>query len=82
VSLAHEPVSRRWFGRELRRGAIVAADFFIVAVRTMCGLVRHGVLFGIDLTTRCVQVARITRQPDGAWMDRMTAHLSTPCTNQ
>ncbi len=61
---------------EAHRGAIAAADFFTVEVLTLRALVRHYVCFVIDLTTRCVQVAGITRQPDGLWMDRMAAQLT------
>ena len=45
-------------------------------VLTARGLVRHYVFFVIDLATRCVHIAGITRQPDGPWMDRIAAHLT------
>lgn len=61
---------------EAHRGAVAAADLFTVEVLTMRGLIRHYVFFVIDVTTRCVQVAGITRQPDGPWMDRMAAKLT------
>lgn len=61
---------------EAHRGAIAAADFLTVEVLTMRGLIRHVVFFVIDVTNRCVQVAGITRQPEGAWMDRMAAQLT------
>jgi transposase InsO family protein len=61
---------------EAHRGAVAAADLFTVEVLTMRGLIRHYVFFVIDVTTRCVQVAGITRQPDGPWMARMAAHLT------
>jgi hypothetical protein len=44
--------------------AIAAADFFSVEVLTATGLVRHFVLFTINLRSRRVQVARISHNPD------------------
>ena len=48
--------------------ALVAADFFTVEVMTLGGVVRHHVLFFIDLSTRRVEIAGVTRQPTGEWM--------------
>ncbi len=45
-------------------GAIAATDFSSVEVVTRAGLVRHFVLFIIDLKTREVDVAGIVRQSD------------------
>jgi hypothetical protein len=39
------------------RGAIAATDFFSIEVLTWSGLVRHLVLFVIDLKTRRVEIA-------------------------
>jgi transposase InsO family protein len=57
-------------------GAIAAADFFSVEVLTVGGLVRHLVLFVINLKTRGVHVAGITRQADGAWMAQIARNLT------
>jgi transposase InsO family protein len=57
-------------------GAIAAADFFSVEVLTVGGLVRHLVLFVIDLMTRRVHIAGITRQADGAWMAQIAGNLT------
>lgn len=57
-------------------GAIAAADFFSVEVLTVGGLVRHLVLFVIDMKTRRVHVAGITRQADGAWMEQIARNLT------
>src|SRR5208283_6006933 len=57
-------------------GAIAAADFFSVEVLTLSGLVRHLVLFVIDLKTRRVHVADISSTADGAWMAQMARNLT------
>jgi transposase InsO family protein len=66
------PTRRRTMPRKTfpnaHSGAIAAGDFFSVEVLTVGGLVRHRVLFVIDLQTTRVRVAGITRQADGAWM--------------
>ena len=49
-------------------GVIAATDFFSVEVLTPRGLIRHFVLFVIDLKTRRVEIAGIVRQPNGDWM--------------
>lgn len=49
-------------------GTIAAADFFSVEVWTARGLVTHYVLFAIDLATRAVHIAGVTKNPDGAFM--------------
>jgi len=51
---------------------IGAADFFTVEVWTKYGLIRHVVLFVIDLATRKVEIAGILPQPDGIWMKQIT----------
>ena len=56
-------------------GAIVGADFFTVEVVTLVGLLRYHVLFLIDLATRKVEIAGITRQPDGVWMEQVARNL-------
>ena len=44
---------------------LAAADFFTVEVLTLTGLVRYVVLFVMKLKTRTVEIAGITRLPDG-----------------
>jgi transposase InsO family protein len=57
-------------------GAIAAADFLSVEVLTRGGLVRHFVLFIIDLKTRAVKIAGISSQPDGPWMVQLARNLT------
>jgi hypothetical protein len=52
-------------------GAIAAADFFTVEVVSWAGLIRYHVLFLIDIATRRVEIAGLTRSPDGVWMDQI-----------
>ena len=56
-------------------GAIAAADFFTVEAVSWMGLVRYHVLFLIDIASRRVEVAGLTRSPDGAWMDQIVRNL-------
>jgi putative transposase len=44
---------------------IAAADFFTVEVWTLKGLTRYIVFFVLELSTRRVEIAGITAQPDG-----------------
>ncbi len=55
---------------------LAAADFFTVEVWTRSGLVRVVVLFVIELSTRRVEIAGITTQPDGAWMTQIARNLT------
>ncbi len=57
-------------------GAIAATDFFSVEVLTRWGLIRYFVLFVIDLETRRLEIAGITRQPDGEWMKQIARNLT------
>jgi len=57
-------------------GEVFAADFFTAEVLTISGLVRHHVLFVIDLATRRVEIAGIVRCPDGAWMKQVVRNLT------
>ncbi len=57
-------------------GAIAATDFFSVEVLTRTGLVRYFVLFAIDLRSRRVEIAGITRRPDGEWMKQIARNLT------
>ena len=54
---------------------MAAADFFTVEVLSLLGLVRYHVLFVIDLATRKVEIAGMSRGPDGLWMDEMARNL-------
>jgi transposase InsO family protein len=54
---------------------MVAADFFTVDVVSLLGLVRYHVLFVIDLATRKVEIAGISRSPDGVWMAQIGRNL-------
>jgi transposase InsO family protein len=56
-------------------GAIAAADFFNVEVLTSVGLIRHFVLFVMDLKTRRIKIAGILPQPDGRWMKGVARNL-------
>ena len=56
-------------------GAIAATDFFTVEVLTWRGLVRYFVLFVIDLKTRSVEIAGISRSPNGLWMSQIARNL-------
>jgi len=56
-------------------GAIAAADFFTVEAASWAGLIRYHVLFLIDIASRKVEVAGITRDPDGVWMDQIARNL-------
>ncbi|MFH2009307.1 MAG: helix-turn-helix domain-containing protein [bacterium] len=57
-------------------GALAAADFFTVEVLTLGGLIRCHVLFVIELSTRRVEIAGITRQPTGEWMMQVGRNLT------
>ena len=57
-------------------GAIAAMDFFTVEVLTLGGLVRHHVLFVIDLATRRVEICGVSVDPDGTWMKQMARNLT------
>ena len=51
-------------------------DFFTTEVWTPHGLVAHYVLFVIDLKTRRVQIAGITRSPDETFMAQVARNLT------
>jgi hypothetical protein len=57
-------------------GAISAMDFFTVEVLTLGGLVRHHVLFAIDLATRRVEICGVAVKPDGTWMKQGARNLT------
>jgi putative transposase len=56
-------------------GAIAATDFLTAEVLTFHGLVRFYVLFVIDVATRRVEIAGITTNPNGAWMQQVARNL-------
>ncbi len=55
---------------------LAAADFFTVEVWMPRGLTRFTVLVLIELSTRRVQVAAITAEPDGAWVTQLTGNAT------
>jgi transposase InsO family protein len=55
--------------------AITAADFFTVEVLSWVGLVRYHVFFVMDLASRRVEIAGISRSPDGVWMEQVARNL-------
>ncbi len=57
-------------------GQVVATDFFTAEVWTPKGLRTHYVLFLIELSTRRVHVAGITRHPDEAFMAQVARNLT------
>ena len=54
---------------------IAAADFFTVEVLSWVGLVRYHVFFLMDLASRRVEIAGISRCPDGVWMEQVARNL-------
>jgi hypothetical protein len=54
---------------------LAAADSFTVEVLTFGGLVRYVVFFVMKLKSRAVEIAGITRQPDGVWMTQLARNL-------
>ncbi len=52
------------------------ADFFAVEVLTLVGLVRHFVFFVIDIESRRVEIAGISRQPYEGWMLQIVRNLT------
>jgi putative transposase len=56
-------------------GVIAATDFFTVEVLTLGGLVRYVVWFVIDLESRRVHIAGLTRHPYDAWIQQVARNL-------
>jgi transposase InsO family protein len=56
-------------------GMIAAADFFTVEVVGLARLVRFYVFFVIDIASRRVEIAGMTADPDGLWMDQVARNL-------
>ena len=57
---------------------LAAADFFTVEVWTWRGLVTYSVLFVMELSTRRVSIAGMTRNPATRWMMQMAKNLTDP----
>jgi putative transposase len=55
---------------------LAATDFFTVEVWTARGLTRFAVLFFIELSTRRVEIAGITSEPDSAWMSQVSRNVT------
>jgi putative transposase len=58
------------------REVIVAADFFTIEAWTRKGLTRFLVIFLIDLSSRRVTIAGVTRAANGPWMSQVARNLS------
>ena len=58
------------------REVMVAADFFTLEAWTCKGLTRLLVLFFIDLSSRRVQIAEVTRDGNRLWMSQVARNLS------
>jgi len=54
----------------------VAADFFTIEAWTRKGLTGFLVLFLVDLASRRVQIAGVTRDGNGLWMSQVSRNLS------
>jgi len=70
---------RKTTGKEFlsqHREVIVAADFFTIEAWTRKGLARFLVLFLIDLSSRRVEIAGVTREAHGLWMSQVARNLS------
>ncbi len=57
---------------------LAAADFFTVEVWSWRGLITYYVLFVMELSTRRVHIAGITRNPDTRWMIQVARNLTDP----
>jgi putative transposase len=57
-------------------GQVAATDFFAAEVWTPLGLKTYYILFVIDLKTRRVEIAGITRHPTDAFMAQMARNLT------
>jgi transposase InsO family protein len=55
---------------------LAAADFFTVDVWTGRGLARFAVFFLIELSTRRIEIAGITSEPDAAWMSQVSRNVT------
>ena len=77
ANLGHQ-VGRSTIARTLQAQweVLAAADFFTVEVWTRRGLVRVVVLFVIELSTRRVEIAGVSTQPQGEWMTQIGRNLT------
>ena len=57
---------------------LAAADFFTVEVCTWRGLITYYVLFVMELSSRRVHIAGITRNPDTRWMMQVARNMTDP----
>ncbi len=57
---------------------LAAADFFTVEVCSWRGLITYYVLFVMELSTRRVHIAGITRNPNARWMMQIAKNLTDP----
>ncbi len=57
---------------------LAAADFFTVEVLSCTGLVTYYVLFVMEVSTRRVHIAGITRNPNMRWMLQIAKNLTDP----
>jgi putative transposase len=55
---------------------MAATDFFTIEVWSNRGLATYYVLFVIHLSTRCVNIAGVTRAPNGAFMKQVARNLT------
>jgi putative transposase len=51
-------------------------DFLSVEVCTIKGLITHYILFFLDIASRSVRVAGITRHPDNSWMTQIARNIT------
>jgi transposase InsO family protein len=58
------------------RAVLAATDFFTVEVMTLRGLVTYYVLFFIQLESRRVEIAGITRHPNAIWMRQIARDVT------
>ncbi len=54
---------------------LAATDFFTVEVWTARGLVRYSILSVIDLRSRRVEIAGVTPEPNGIWMQQVARNM-------
>ena len=57
-------------------GVIAATNFFAIEVLTLRGLVHYRVWFVIDLESRCVHIAGLSRHPQDAWIQQVGRNLT------
>jgi putative transposase len=55
---------------------LVATDFFTVEALTLRGSITYYVLFVIDLESRRICLAGVTRHPDQQWMEQMARNVT------